>query len=41
MLTDGEQASWAPDGSQLIYKGCLGNDCGLMLINVDGSAKRS
>ncbi len=40
MLTDGEQAAWAPDSRRLVYKGCLGNDCGLMLINVDGSGKQ-
>lgn len=40
MITDGEQPSWAPNGSQLAYKGCLGNDCGLMVINLDGSGKR-
>jgi TolB protein len=32
----GESPAWLPDG-RLIYKGCLGPDCGLILSNVDGS----
>lgn len=33
----GEAPAWLPDGNSLIYKGCLGNDCGLIRINLDGS----
>jgi TolB protein len=40
LLTDGEQAAWSPDSSQLVYKGCEGSKCGLMIINADGSGKR-
>ena len=40
MVTDGEQPAWAPDGSRLAYKGCIGNDCGIMVINLDGSGKQ-
>jgi Tol biopolymer transport system component len=33
----GESPAWTPDGKQIVYKGCLGVDCGLILSNVDGS----
>ncbi len=33
----GEAPAWTPDGKQIVYKGCLGVDCGLILSNVDGS----
>ena len=40
MLVDGEQAAWSPDSSRLVYKGCEGSSCGLMVVNADGSGKR-
>ena len=40
MLVDGEQAAWSPDSSRLVYKGCEGSLCGLMIINADGTGKR-
>jgi len=40
MVVDGEQAAWSPDSRQLVYKGCEGNHCGLMIVNADGSGKR-
>ena len=40
IVTDGEQPAWAPDGRRLAYKGCIGNHCGIMLVNLDGSGKR-
>ena len=40
MLVDGEQAAWSPDSSRLVYKGCEGSSCGLMIVNADGSGKR-
>jgi hypothetical protein len=33
----GEAAAWTPDGKTLVYKGCLGENCGLWKINLDGS----
>ncbi len=33
----GESPAWTPDGKQIIYKGCLGANCGLILSGVDGS----
>jgi Tol biopolymer transport system component len=33
----GEAPAWSADGNSLVYKGCLGNDCGLIKINLDGS----
>ena len=39
-LVDGEQAAWSPDSRRLVYKGCLSNNCGLMLVNADGSGKQ-
>jgi hypothetical protein len=32
----GESPTWTPDG-QIIYKGCLGANCGLIISGVDGS----
>ena len=40
MLVDGEQAAWSPDSNRLVYKGCEGSSCGLMIVNADGSGKR-
>ena len=34
----GEAPAWTPDGQSLVYKGCLGDHCGLFKINLDGSA---
>lgn len=36
----GEVPAWLPNGAQFVYKGCLGNDCGLILSNLDGSFPR-
>ncbi len=33
----GEAPAWTPDGESLVYKGCLGDLCGLYKIDVDGS----
>jgi len=38
LIVDGEQPAWSPDG-RIVYKGCLGNECGLMIVNADGSGK--
>lgn len=35
----GESPNWAPDG-QIIYSTCLGNNCGLALMNNDGGNTR-
>jgi Tol biopolymer transport system component len=40
VVVDGEQPAWSPDSSQIIYKGCTGGDCGIMIANADGSGKR-
>lgn len=40
LVVDGEQPAWSPDSSQIIYKGCVGGDCGIMIANADGSGKR-
>jgi len=34
----GEATAWTSDGESLIYKGCLGDQCGLYKINIDGSS---
>jgi Tol biopolymer transport system component len=36
----GEAPAWTPDGKQIVYKGCLGVDCGLIVTNADGSFPR-
>ncbi len=33
----GESPAWTPDGKQVVYRGCLGVDCGLIVTNLDGS----
>jgi Tol biopolymer transport system component len=35
---EGEAPAWTADGRSLVYKGCLGVDCGLFRINLDGSS---
>jgi len=37
-IIDGEQPSWGPDG-RIVYKGCLGADCGLMIVNPANKTK--
>ncbi len=37
-IIDGEQPSWGPDG-RIVYKGCLGANCGLMVVNPANKAK--
>jgi len=34
----GEAPTWTPDGQSLVYKGCMGTDCGLFFSNLDGSS---
>ncbi len=34
----GEAPAWTSDGEGLVYKGCLGDNCGLFSINLDGSS---
>jgi hypothetical protein len=34
----GEAPAWTADGESLIYRGCLGERCGLYKINIDGSS---
>ena len=36
----GEQPSFSPDGSKLIARTCTGSDCGLFIMNRDGSGAR-
>jgi dipeptidyl aminopeptidase/acylaminoacyl peptidase len=36
----GEAPAWVPNGTQFVYKGCLGNDCGLLISNLDGGFPR-
>jgi len=35
---EGEAPAWTPDGRSFVYKGCLGDHCGLYKINLDGSS---
>jgi hypothetical protein len=35
---EGEAPAWTRDGVSLVYKGCLGDLCGLYKINIDGSS---
>jgi Tol biopolymer transport system component len=37
IVADGQQASWSPDSSRLVFKGCVGGDCGLWVVNADGA----
>jgi|GEM_PF-1872276 len=39
-VIDGEQPTWSPDSHRLAYKGCIGSDCGIMVVNLDGSGRR-
>jgi Tol biopolymer transport system component len=34
----GEAPAWSADGKSFVYKGCLGDNCGLLKINLDGSS---
>ena len=34
---EGEAPTWTADGESVIYKGCWGDQCGLYMINLDGS----
>jgi hypothetical protein len=34
---EGEAPDWTADGESLVYKGCWGDQCGLYMINLDGS----
>jgi TolB protein len=33
----GEFPAWSPRGDRIAAKGCIGNDCGIVLMNPDGS----
>jgi Tol biopolymer transport system component len=35
---EGEAPAWTPDSKSFVYKGCLGDNCGLFKINLDGSS---
>jgi Tol biopolymer transport system component len=35
---EGEAPAWTPDSKGFVYKGCLGDNCGLLQINLDGSS---
>jgi TolB protein len=37
---EGEAFSLTPDGKSLVYRGCIGADCGLFFTNVDGTAPK-
>lgn len=37
-IIDGEQPSWGPDG-RIIYKGCIGSNCGLMIVDPNNKSK--
>ena len=39
-ISKGEQPSFAPDGRRLVAKSCDGGDCGLFIMNRDGSDRR-
>jgi TolB protein len=34
----GAAPAWTPDGKSFVYEGCLGDNCGLYRINLDGSS---
>jgi hypothetical protein len=36
-ITNGQFPAWSPAGNRIAMKGCIGSDCGLILINPDGS----
>lgn len=38
-VTDGEAPDWSPDSSRLVYKGCVDANCGILVINVDGTGR--
>jgi len=35
-VVDGKHQSWAPDASRLVINSCVGSECGLYLVNIDG-----
>jgi hypothetical protein len=39
VIADGQQATWSRDSSKLAFKGCVGGDCGLWTVNVDGTGR--
>lgn len=36
-IARGEFPDWSPRGDRIALKGCVGNDCGIVLVNPDGS----
>ena len=36
-ITNGQFPAWSPTGNRIAMKGCIGTDCGIILINPDGS----
>ncbi len=36
-ISTGEFPAWSPSGDRIAMKGCVGNDCGIVLVNPDGS----
>jgi hypothetical protein len=39
-IASGEFPAWSPRGDRIAYKGCIGNDCGIILVAPDGSDPR-
>jgi Tol biopolymer transport system component len=37
LVTRGEFPAWSPQGDRIAIKGCVSNDCGIVLVNPDGS----
>ncbi len=36
-VTRGQFPAWSPRGDRIAIKGCIGGDCGIVLVNLDGS----
>lgn len=36
-ITRGQFPAWSPLGDRIAIKGCIGGDCGIVLVNLDGS----
>jgi len=36
-ITNGQFPAWSPSGNRIAMKGCIGSDCGIILVNPDGS----